>query len=325
MSKPNAVDATITPSTVDGMPFTNAVRVKTGDVPSGTNSWDIRPRCFTTIAVAKNDTLLATFWMRTISAPQDKGYTTFVLEQNVSPYTKSVSFTAVAGKEWKKIEIPLSMKESYAANAYHFAFWVVFPNQEIEIGGLSVSDYGLDYPYSSLNVTSWPYEGHAPDAPWRAPAAARIEKYRKGDIVVVAKDDAGNPIPNAQVHVKMKRHAFGFGTAVSGDLLQANTPNGEKYRETLKKYFNKVVTENALKWDPWVSGWGRSQADYMLPWFASNGFTMVRGHNMVWPGKSFLPASIVSLVDAKDKEKLRAATDDHIRDIGEYARGKVTE
>ena len=34
------------------------------------------------------------------------------------------------------------MVETYAANAYNFSFWVTFPNQEIEIGGLSILDYG---------------------------------------------------------------------------------------------------------------------------------------------------------------------------------------
>ena len=38
------------------------------------------------------------------------------------------------------------MAETYAANAYNFSFWVTFANQEIEIGGLSILDYGPGIP-----------------------------------------------------------------------------------------------------------------------------------------------------------------------------------
>jgi endo-1,4-beta-xylanase len=188
---------------VSGMPFTSALDLKTGDVSASANSWDIRQRCFTTAAAAQADTVLAVFWMRGISAPDNLGLTTFVLERNDSPYTKSVTFTAAAGAAWKKIEIPFSMAESYPLNGYNFSFWATFPNQEIQVGGLTIQDYGQNYPFSKFNLTSWPYDGRAADAPWRAAAAQRIEKYRKADIVVIARDDNGKAIPNAPVHVQM--------------------------------------------------------------------------------------------------------------------------
>ena len=304
----NRIDGAATLSTVavSGMPFTRALHVKTGAVSATANAWDIRPRCFSTLAARQNDVVAVTFWMRAIAAPDGRGLTSFVLERNDSPYTKSVTYTAAAGSDWKLFEVPFTMAETYAANAYNFSFWVTFPNQEIEIGGLSILDYGPGVPFSELGLSTWPYAERAADAPWRAAAAARIDRYRKGDLAVIVRDDSGKPIPGAAVHVKMNRHAFGFGTAVAGDILQSSSADGQNYRSALKKLFNKVVTENVLKWPPFES-WGRAQADYMLPWFAANGFAMVRGHNVIWPAATYLPADVQNMLKANPRGCQRPA------------------
>jgi endo-1,4-beta-xylanase len=324
----NRFEGGVTVSTVpvSGMPFARALHVKTGAVAATANAWDIRPRCFSTLAARQNDVVAVTFWMRATAAPDGRGFTSFVLERNDSPYTKSVTYTAAASADWKLVEVPFTMAETYAANAYNFSFWVTYANQEIEIGGIAIQDYGPGIPFSQLGLSTWPYAERAADAPWRATAAARIERYRKGDLAVIARDDSGQPIPGAAVHVKMKRHAFGFGTAVAGDILMNSGADGQKYRDALKTLFNKTVTENVLKW-PFFESWGRPQADYMLPWFAANGFDMVRGHNVIWPGASNLPADVQTLLKASpvDANALRARVNQHIADVMAYSKGKVTE
>ena len=311
---------------VAGMPFARALHVKTGTVPDIANAWDIRPRCFSTLAARQNDVVAVTFWMRVLASPGGLGFTSFVLERNDSPYTKSVSYTAAAGTDWKKVEVPFTMAESYSANAYNLSFWVTYPNQEIEIGGFAIMDYGPGIAFSQLGLSTWPYDERAADAPWRAAAAARIERYRKGDLAVIARDDNGNPVPGALVHIRMKRHAFGFGTAVAGDILQSPGADGRNYRAALQKLFNKAVTENVLKWPPFES-WGRAQADYMLPWFAANGIAMVRGHNVIWPGTAYLPTDVQNMLKGifVDVSALRARVNLHIADVMGYAKGKVTE
>jgi uncharacterized protein (TIGR03437 family) len=295
-------------------------------VPATANAWDIRPRCFSTLAARQNDVVAVTFWMRTIAAPDGLGLTTFVLERNDSPYTKSVTYTAAAGSDWKKVEVPFTMAETYAANAYNFSFWVTYDHQEIEIGGIAILDYGPGVPFADLGLSTWPYAERAADAPWRAAAAARIDRYRKGDLAVIVRDAGGSAIPGAPVHVKMKRHAFGFGTAVAGDAIQNPGVDGQKYRGALQTLFNKVVTENALKWPPFES-WGRAQADFMLPWFAANGIAMVRGHNVIWPGAQYLPTDVQNMLTTQpvDPAALRARVNQHIADVMTYTKGKVTE
>jgi GH35 family endo-1,4-beta-xylanase len=319
-------DGTMTRVSVSGMPFATAMHVKTGAVPDTANAWDIRPRCFATLAAQKDDVVVAAFWMRTTAAPAGIGSTTFVVERTISPYTKSVSWTASTQGEWTRFEIPFTMAETYAAGGYNLSFWVTFPNQEVEIAGFGILDYGPNVPFSQLGLTGWPYAGHETDAPWRAEAAARIEQYRKGDIVVVARDDSGNPIAGASVRVKMKRHAFGFGTAVAGDVLQRSDSDGQRYRDAIKTLFNKVVTENALKWPPFES-WGRAQDDFMLPWFAANGIRMVRGHNVIWPSAQYLPQDVQQLLRASpvDQKVLRARINDHIAQVMAYTKGKLIE
>jgi hypothetical protein len=119
----NRIDGAGTLSTVSvsGMPFVRALHVKTGVVAAAANAWDIRPRCFSTLAARQNDVVAVTFWMRAIAAPEGLGLTSFVLERNDSPYTKSVTYTAAAGSDWKKFEVPFTMAETYAGSVANSA------------------------------------------------------------------------------------------------------------------------------------------------------------------------------------------------------------
>ena len=323
--------ANLTTVDVAGMPFSKAMRVATGPVSPTANAWDIRPRCFATAAAKNGDTVLATFWMRAIAGPGGYGATTFTVEQNVSPYTKPASYTMAAQADWKKVEVPFNMTMDFGAGGattgYNLSFWVTFPNQTIEIGGFSLVDYGRNVAFSSLNMTTWPYDGHAPDAPWRAAADARIEKIRKGDVSVIVHDDAGRPVPGAAVHLAMTRHAFGFGTAVAGPQMMDQGPDGVRYRQALGRYFNKVVFENALKWPQWESTGGRAQADAIFSWLKTSGIDQVRGHNVIWPGKSYLPADVNTMLSANpvNSAALRARIDKHITDVLAYTKGRATE
>ena len=97
---------------VSGMPFAKALDVKTGAVAATANSWDIRPRCFSTLAARQDDVVAVTFWMRAIAAPGGLGLTSFVLERNDSPYTKSVTYTVAAGSDWTMFQVPFTDRKS---------------------------------------------------------------------------------------------------------------------------------------------------------------------------------------------------------------------
>jgi uncharacterized protein (TIGR03437 family) len=315
---------------VEGQPFSRAMHVST--LRASANPWDLRIRCFNTAPVKQNDTILATFWLRAISGEGGNAFTTFVIEKGKDPYTKSVSWTAQAGPEWKKFTVPFKMLETYNAQGsegYNVSFWVTFDPQEIEIGGFSLLNYGQNFPFNQLELVNWPYEGHAPGSPWRAEAAARIEKIRKSDIVVVVRDDNGQPVPNAAVHIKMKKHAFGFGTAISAAGITDTTANGQKYRDTLLQNYNKIVVENDLKWPFWedTRSWPRDKTMAMFDWLDQSGITMKRGHNLIWPGKSNLPSDVATMLSQTpvNTQALRNRINSHIAEEAGAIRGRVTE
>jgi len=320
----------VTRVAVQGPGFTQAFHLKT--LNASTNPWDTRLRCFNTLAAKQNDTVLATFWMRTTASQTGEGLTTFVVEKGADPWTKSASWTAMAKSDWKKVEVPFSMLETYGnaagaagANTYNLSFWANFSGQQIEIGGFSILDYGQNIPFSSLNLTTWPYEGRAADAPWRAAADDRIERIRKSDLSVVVKDDQGNPIAGSPVHVRMKRHAFGFGSAVAGQMLMQAGADQANYRQNVLAMFNKAVLENDLKWPPWEENWGWALP--ALDWLRSNGITDIRGHNLIWPGLDYLPADVVTMLSATpvNAQALRDRIHNHFIDELTKTNGKLTE
>ena len=87
------------------------------------------------------------------------------------------------------------------------------------MGGVQVIDYGNAVKPADLPHHKITYLGMEPNAPWRAAAADRIEKYRKANLKVVAKDSMGQPLVGATVKIEEQRPAFGFGSCVDARLI----------------------------------------------------------------------------------------------------------
>ena len=83
----------------------------------------------------------------------------------------------------------------------------------------------------------------------------------------------------------MKRHAFGFGTAVPARWINDTSTNGVMFREKVLENFNHVVFENDLKYPPWIGLWGPSfnwsQTEQALDWLDANNLP-ARGHYLSW-------------------------------------------
>jgi endo-1,4-beta-xylanase len=136
---------------------------------------------------------------------------------------------------------------------------------------------------------SVPYEGRGERAEWRQQAEQRIEEVRKATFTVVVQEHEGTPVEGAQVNLKMVRHAFAFGAAVTAKRMTADDPDSIRYREAVSKLYNKVVLENDLKWQQWESAKGSApgsvhlgpQTFAALEWLKSNKIP-VRGHYVSW-------------------------------------------
>ncbi len=135
--------------------------------------------------------------------------------------------------------------------------------------------------------------------------------------------------PGAVVRVSQLRHEFWFGTCISNfagieDSLQSESRR--IYNDTLARYFNTAVHENALKWEQLTDRWGSpwtpnyTIADTILNWCEANDMKM-RGHCMFWANKGYVPDWAKALSD----DSLRLAVKEHIFDMLPRYRGRIDE
>ncbi len=302
---------------VTGQPFTKAMRAETVHRPA--YPWDVQLDVRTRSAVKKGDTLWLGLNARRFKTLQETGeaLVEVILEQSSPPHQKLLERALSFGPAWSHARIPFTADRDAAAGELKVTLRLGYNPQTLELGALSLLNYGPSVAPSSLPRTDTAYEGSEPDHPWRAAAAARIENIRKGDLAIQVNDAEGRPVEGAIVKVRMKRHAFAFGTAIqSARIAGDDSPDNLRYRAIIEKYFNKVVFENDLKWPAWVGGKdagnvGRGQILRTLDWFGARSIA-VRGHVMVWPSWRYTPEFIKPL--AAEPYKLRAAVLDHIVD-----------
>ena len=304
---------------VEGQPFREAQQIRTTTRPS--NAYSLQLGTKTTAAMKEGDSLLAVFWARGTERPPatDEARTELVVELAREPYAKSVTHPIAVGPHWQKFYIPFTAKMDHAAGEANVLFRAGYDPQVIELAGLQLLNYGGAVTAKALPYIPTTYRGREADAPWRTAAAARIEKFRKGDLTVTV-TRGGKPVADAGVHVKMKRHAFAWGSAVDARQLLATGPDADRYRAVIVENFNKVVIENHLKWPMWEKD--RETGPAAVKWLREQGLD-VRGHCFVWPGKENLPSSVAALL--AEPAKADAAILAHIADMGAALRGQCVE
>lgn len=179
---------------------------------------------------------------------------------------------------------------------------------------------GDSMPKPPARFAAYGKEHQSGDAPWRKQAAERIEKQRKGDLTVQLVDKKGKPVGNGTVEVKMTRHAFRFGSAISGLLIETPEP-GDKdtkmAREIFLKWFNAGTVENELKPNFWAQNRERGRA--AVKWLTGQGIP-VHGHTLVWPAWE---RSGDAGKFRDDPKALRKHLLGHIRDVVGSLRGQV--
>jgi len=149
-------------------------------------------------------------------------------------------------------------------------------------------------PQPSSAPIQFNYKGREPQAPWRKEAETRIEKLRKAALAIVVNDASGKPVADAEVSVKMKRHAFSWGAATRLPLLLDKPGTNNlgpglpmpdkaavgKYQELLVSLFNRSGLITDLR-DDWSA---LNQQDILraVDWLRSHDMG-VRGYALVWP------------------------------------------
>jgi len=132
-----------------------------------------------------------------------------------------------------------------------------------------------------LTITGATVLNTATDAHALAAADTYIEHFRKGPATLTVLGDK-QPLPNAPVHIRLKRHAFNFGTAVA--RLTGSGANDVNYRNFVINNFNTVVPENAGKWRWNERTRGVVTLDYLdrIMDFAARNGKRVRMHGVLW-------------------------------------------
>jgi GH35 family endo-1,4-beta-xylanase len=159
----------------------------------------------------------------------------------------------------------------------------------MEFGPVRVLNYGNAIALKDLPRTTATYAGRAPDALWRKEALDRIAKLRTAALTVKVTDAAGQPVPAAQVSLKQTRSAFGFGTAVTAQMLTAQGTDGDHYRKIVSENFSRVVFENDMKMEMWEqslknqegSGFRWDNTLKACDWLKKEDIG-IRGHYLCW-------------------------------------------
>ena len=316
-------EASVVP--VDGQPFDAAWRVS---VPFGVEPrWGVQLAYTIDRPIAEGDALLATVTLRCTESMTGEGQVQIDFEQNQEPHEKSVTRVLQVPGDWKTFQVPFHARTDFAAGASQAAFQFGFDRQTIELGGFRLESFGPGVDLATLPQTRQSYPGAEPDAPWRAAAAERIDRLRKADLHVRVIDAVGEPVPDAGVEVRMTRHAFAFGSAVTSQWLTQDDADGRRYREVFDRLFNEATLENDLKWNNHGQGTPES-IDAALTWLARHGKT-VRGHTLVWPSFMYMGREdgeaerIESLRD--DPAALRAAVADRVTAAAGRWSGRIDE
>ncbi len=272
---------------VSGPGFTSALEVTTAQRPN--SLYDFQARENVGITVVQNETLWVVFWAR--SAGTGPASFNLVFEDNTT-YAKSLTYAGTVTGSWQLFALPFASSATYNPGAAALAFQLGFDPQTLQIGGLSLLDFGTSLPPSSLAhvAAHASYVGRSVGDAWRADAQQGIAQLRTAPVSVSALDANGAPLTGAVVSVRQTSQAFAFGTAAPAGRLLSTTPENLRYQSELRRLFNTVTLENDLKWPEWLAS--RQQALDAVAWLGQRGLTL-RGHNLVWPSWYYAPGSVV--------------------------------
>ena len=161
--------------------------------------------------VGRDEAIYFRAWMRS----PDRCHVTAIYEQAQAPNTKSLNATARLTPEWKEYRFLGYAAQGFAPGESQTKLFLGQDKGVVEVAGVRVEAYG-QAPASLFSPTVDYYGGAEVSDDWRAPALARIEKIRKGDLRVQVVDAAGRPVRGAAVRAAETRSLFRWGTAAPG-------------------------------------------------------------------------------------------------------------
>ena len=211
---------------------------------AGTNAWEPQLQSpVNAIEVANGDIILYIFFIRKTEPSQngEYGQAAIYSQKASSPWTGLGSLSLSLYDNWKKYYMIARASEDYAIGQMGSTFHLGYKAQKVEIGGAIALNMGNSVNADDLPMNELFYDGMEEDAAWRTVAEAGIEEHRKANVSIEVLDKSGIPVEGAEITMEMKKHHFGFGSFISGLLIE-NSLNGDKYREHYSELFNVGTT-----------------------------------------------------------------------------------
>ncbi|MEM1210906.1 MAG: endo-1,4-beta-xylanase [Planctomycetota bacterium] len=229
-------------------------------------------------------------------------------------WTELRKLDGAPGPRWSRRFFSVTATQDFAPGEVNLAFHLGVIPQTVDVANVLLWNLGPDADTSGLSHTRLTYEGQDPDAPWRVEAMRRIDQHRKADLTVEVSDRTRRPIPNAEVHVELTRHAFGFGTFLENDspVLQ-DSADARRFVDVLTRYHNRLTTPSyaAQTWG-WPDPATADRYTRTAQWAVDHGF-LTKAHTVVWSRFDWSPSTWSAARD--DPRQLRRAMETYIRDV----------
>lgn len=295
-----------------GVPGGKAIQI-TVNRP-GLNSWSAGINWPTYGDVAKGDTVLLAYWAKAVTVhneAQSGNISAARVQQSQAPHDSAADQAASLDKTWRLYYAQGISGSKIDHGSSGISFHAGLAKQTIRIGPAYVLNYGPGVDPAALPRTRLSYEGMEEGAPWRQKALDDIDLHRKANLAVKVVDEAGNPVANAKVHVKMTEHAFNFGTFVGHEFVKGSGETNETYHKSFHDNFNMATAP--LYWQDWGWNGGFAENYRRTVKYLHNNEIRWRGHPIVWPGEAYMPTKIkAENADVKQQRKLVL---DHVREV----------
>jgi GH35 family endo-1,4-beta-xylanase len=299
---PLVTPAEVASARITGAPDVSAVAAKWNEVPGGLglqidsrkaypNPWNAAVSIAFKPGIADGDIALLWFYARKSpgSTGTRAGGSVLVGGGKGKDYAKAVMHDFQLGAFWSLVLVPFPALQTVPPGQGEVAIHLGEQAQQIDIAGLTLMNFGKRVTLADLPQPQLSYPGREADAAWRKDALQRIESTRKRNFTVKVVDSNGKSVPAASVSVDLRRHEFGFGSAVTASWLNRPGPDGAMYREIVDRYFSRVVLESDLKEMGWKRGiaeipdreFQRERTLRALDWLDARGIE-VRGHCLTW-------------------------------------------
>jgi len=279
-------------------------------------------------AIAKGERVFAIIKARVVGT-EEFGEVLAKLQLRAAPYTSFGPSIGIAiPREWTELPVTFAAEDSIEANKAAVVLLCGHRGQSIEVESIRI----FKYP-ASIDLASFPrakpikrsYAGREPNAPWRKAALGRIEQHRKAEFALTLTGADGKPLADTEVKLTLRRHEFGFGSAIVAKRMSGESEDNKRYRDIIERLFSIIVFENDLKdgnWSPDFDEKRRSQRnaeiDAAFAWLNERHIA-VRGHYLMQVATPF------NLQSIKDSAVIQQRTLDSVRERLAFVKDRVIE